>query len=310
MDENLLNRLLAFNRHLVALTKAGVPIDLGSSRRGYETELELLGSKVGLELGRDKTVEQALKDTTGLPAHYEAALKTLLLGNDTQGALDLMLEPGITVSQKKVRLIRSIGLPMIVFFLALVGLIVFCTFSVPTITAIYDDLEKSPPWFFQFLQGMRATLPVWATVAPLLILLWAGYALRAANKPREFKGFDADLMSKADAPVLASRLATLAKHKMPLGLESEQKRAALPALLKWSLNESADQEELSNRLRFTADFYQQRVVQTKQQWLQASPILISALVAGAIVLFYGLAVFASFQDLIFVMAEPPLETMK
>ncbi len=162
MSDPSLERVLAFNRELSALSATGLPMDIGIGRANetIDGRLEKINTVLATRIGRGQTIEQAIAEEPALPPRYRTALWTWLSCDDPTIALDGIATPAEAQQQFRRSLGRTMLYPLIVLSVAYFAFLYLCSVTVPKIQAIYDVRSQAPSDSLSLLIGSRNLMPI------------------------------------------------------------------------------------------------------------------------------------------------------
>ena len=337
MDSGALNRFLAVNRHLAALSEAGVPLALGDASRPVGPMMDQVNGAIALEVGRGQSLPQALAHATGLPGSYRSALLTALASDDLSNAPKIL--DRASAAKQRVREVagKTLLAPLIVLALTYLAFIFLCVYVSPTFEALYAQLGEQGSLPIRFLAASRSTMAIWGPLVPLAIAIFIWHrrrgavspaldaipALRrcriAAERASFAKGLDSLLENGIPLPEaiqLTADVSTSKKLADAAGrlIADDQGRAdshspvaaarSLPPLLGWAIADRDNQERLRANLQFAAEAYSRAATQQAARCRRIIPTVIGSLLCGAIVLAYGLSLFTPMVRLLERLAQP------
>lgn len=188
MATTTLAQFIALNDQLVALVKAGVPVHLGlvQSGSGAAGDVERIGTTVARRIGEGASVAEALEDRT-VPLAYRSLAQLALRSGDLTTALtgaNHMAE-ALDDSGHAVRL--SLLYPLVICCLAYAGIVLFCSFLVPTLENMYQCMQIPEGSGLQVVKTLRSTLPYWIAIPPIGLLLLVGWT-RFSSSPTAASG--------------------------------------------------------------------------------------------------------------------------
>lgn len=319
MSEISLERVLAFNGELLALTKAGLPLDLGVtvSAKTNASKLDRINEALATRIRRGQDIEQAIAEENELTPRYRAALLTWLCCDDPTVALDGLVMPAMARRQLGLSIGQSMLYPLILVVLTYVGFLFLCGITVPKIEAIYQQIAPSPGNSLELLVAGRLLMPIWGPLVPLLLLavviawrfrasgcVWlpARYvsAVRHANLSQQLARLLESGMSLQDSLALAGPLAGMPVIASKTGgvAAGEDELRSLPSLLRWAVNATQDSQQMPNELRIVAQTYRQTAQRQEAIWRFVVPSLCGILLGGAFVLCYSLSLFLPIVQLL------------
>ncbi len=152
MSDITFQRVLAFNRELLALTTTGLPLDLGVvPSETTAGKLERINAALSTRVQRGQGIEQAISEESELTPQYRAALLTWLRCDDPSVALDGLATPAVARRQLGLSIRQSMLYPLIVLTLTYFGFLYLCSVTAPKIEAIYQQLAQAPATAWRFL---------------------------------------------------------------------------------------------------------------------------------------------------------------
>ena len=330
MNKVSLERVLAFNKELAALSAAGLRLDLGSRAESVPQVLERANANFALRTSLGQPATDALAGDDQLPLVYRHAMQAGLLTDSPAVVLDGISSQLAARDEIRSTVGYSFVQPLVLLTLAYFGFLFLCLNFSPSLEGIYEQLRRAPSASVSVLRAARIWMPVWGPLAPVLligaILLWR----RGRGKSRLSIPFTGRYSAALRHAAFADQLATLLKHGVPLvdGLRlasgvtgdpplieaSEalaraaerrenlsadvQQLRTLPPLLRWALTADLGDQPLPEILSFAADTYLQSAQRQAAIYRIALPTLIGALLGGAVVSVYALCVFGPYVHLL------------
>ena len=166
--------LIAFNDEIVALTRAGVPLEapLLAGGSGTPRRWRRLSQNLAKELEQGVPLSAAL-DAMGaeVPGPYLAVVKAGIRA----GRLPAALEGVSRYARAYSELRRQVGLaalaPLIVFVFAYSLFVASLLWLVPRLRQTFDSLGLNDHGVFRTLDWLGSTLGIWGLVIPVVILL-------------------------------------------------------------------------------------------------------------------------------------------
>jgi general secretion pathway protein F len=221
-----LDELIALNDEILALVRAGVPLELGLRQNvgGLSRRLHRLTDSVADRLAKGVDLGTAVRQAdAGMPPIYQAILAAGL----KSGRLDKALE-GLTRAARHVAALRHLLLvamvyPLIVFLLAYGLFIGMLLYVAPTLLMF---AEGKPGALLSALDSIRGSIGVWGPIAPLVVLVpwlvWLYQSNRALSIQRGGGAWNVGLpmvhgmVRDAHYAMFAELLALLVEHELPL----------------------------------------------------------------------------------------------
>lgn len=223
-----LDQLIALNDEVLALTRAGMPLERGLTEAGSDLpgRLRTVTQAVGERLGRGESLAEALESVdAGVPPVYRAVVEAGV----RSGRLPIALEGLATYARGYAEARGSIGLallyPVIVMSLAF-GLFLFLmSYVVPKFEALMADLGIAPRGLMRVVGWFSGAAPLLWPVLPvglLVLLFWWRSTRRAVGlqggRPlallRRFPWMGR-MLSRFEASSFAELLALLVENGVP-----------------------------------------------------------------------------------------------
>jgi len=323
-----LDDLIAFNQQLITLVNAGLPIELGdgSPSELLLQQLELIQSRVGLQVGRGATLEQAMIDEPIVPAPYRAAWETWFHANQPIEALNALTSQAEARREMQVNVGSSLIQPIIVLTLVYCGFLYLVLIATKQLEATYQQIHEPPSASLSALILARQWLPVWGSILPLAMLLAIVYWLRnSANWSYDWLPGRKRFTNAINKATYADNLARLIEtnHSLTESLNllgpiktttnianstTSSTTNELPSMLRWATaTELSTSQAASSRgalLRFTARAYRGAANREIVRWRNWLPVLVGVFLGGGLVLFYGLSLFAPMIELLQTLTKP------
>jgi type II secretory pathway component PulF len=338
MPSASLEDFLALNDQLAAAIDAGIPLGLELEADGEpEDVLAKINALVARQVSRGASLEEALEAVGPVaPAKYLSLALIWVRTGQLDAVLDQASQLAEVAQVSRDDLRRAFVYPLVVCGLALVGMAGFCLYVVPRLEGFREAFRLSLTSTFGLLEAARQSLPVWSTAAAVILacvawLLWrrnrtepngrfgsvarlAGTA--AANFEQRTAAFSSWLAMLLHAGVPqdeAMRLAADASGdrrlcdgaawlaaKAPSHSEaSGEHRGArfFPPFLTWALWQSQSVGR-TEALELAADLYGSAAERHSRRARVVVPIVASVVIGGAVVLVYGVALFAPLAEML------------
>jgi general secretion pathway protein F len=330
-----LDDFMAVNDQLAALLQAGVPMDVGLRRSpDVVTQIQQINSSVARRVSQGLSLESALENDEHATPAYRGLIQVGLKSGNLGAALTGQSQLALAVDGTSRAVWRGLLYPLIVCFLAYLGLIGLCLIFVPSLEDLYRTLFLRSGWGLDLLQALRASLPVWVAVPPaivLLALLWRGVRrsqARPAPSSQSWLPGMAQAIHWQRCANFADTLATLLESHVPLEqalataagaagdtslqtgatellasqfaqLSSGQAQAAMrfPPFLRWALLHSEGSTGRPAALRMAARWYREAARRRTDRIRVVAPLVACVVIGGGEVLLYGLAVFVPVADM-------------
>jgi type II secretory pathway component PulF len=223
-----LEQLIALNDEILALTRAGMPLERGLVETGADLpgRLRSITTSVGERLSRGETLPDALAALgDGVPPVYRAVVEAGV----RSGKLPFALEGLATYARGYSEARRTIGLalmyPVIVLTMAY-GLFLFLLyFIIPKFEAVLKDFGVPVHGSLLVLGWISGKIPVLWPLLPLALVVLLGWwlstrravSLQGGRAPGLLRWFPwmGRLMSGFEAASFADLLALLIEHGVP-----------------------------------------------------------------------------------------------
>lgn len=167
-----LEELMALNDEIIALVRAGVPLEMGLAELGEDRVgvLGRLGSRLAARLSQGESLPEALgHEEIGLPRSYRVIVETGMRA----GRLTAALEGVSQIAWKMAELRRRIGLalvyPLIVLMFAYGLFLLLCMHLAPRMKWLFDDLGFDTD-FYAFLSEIGRHALTWGWVFPAVVV--------------------------------------------------------------------------------------------------------------------------------------------
>jgi type II secretory pathway component PulF len=328
-----LDQLIALNDELLAMARAGLPMERGLALAGQELSGRVgrIARELGGRLERGESLESALAaEGVAVPAHYRA----IVLAGTRSGRLTAALEGLARVIRSAADLRREIGQAMVYpFLVAILGLVLAVFLGIwvaPRLERTVADMGFATPALFN---GLVASLPIWAGLGGLgLVGAWAAWARSgrsSATAMRWIPGFR-KVAESSCVSRFAEVLALLLEHGTPyaeaLTLAGEssgdpalaaaarevasRERAgtipgggadaygAFPPLLRWVLSAEIPAAALIPALNHLGRSYGARARSRAEALRLLMPIAILVVVGGGAAAFFALALLIPYSRLL------------
>lgn len=322
----ILDDVLAFNDYLLKLAGAGVPIGIGISEdtATLSEQLSEINSKIAMGVARGNTVRQTLESDIALPPQYRSSLATWLYCDRSPDALAALSE----CADQRREMEKVFGFaflqPLILLGLVYCGFLYLLLSVAPKMEAMNSQIGSTPGIGLQVLMAARETIWFWGIAIPLMVALglalWKrqpsskllrwfperGSIFETTQKANYAEGF-ANLLEHGQSVVQAQSLLGSYKNQrktVQIQPGNTNLELAKPKMLQWALGDEVSNENRPNALRFTARAYRELAQSRSSQWRAWFPVVVGALLGGAMVLAFGLSLFAPLIELLIAITRP------
>jgi type II secretory pathway component PulF len=329
MSQESLQRVLAFNKELAALSAAGLRLDLGDSSEPVPQVLERANANLALRTGLGQSASDALAEDDQLPLVYRRAVLASLIADSPTVVLEGISGQPAARDELRSTVGNSFVQPLVLTVLAYLGFLLLCMNFSPSLEGIYAQWQRAPSASVSALQTARLWMPVWGPLAPVLfvgaIFIWR----RGREKQVAWIPFAGRYAAALRHGAFANQLATLLEHGLPLAeglrlaggvsgnsslqdassalalaverdkklLSDDPQLITLPPLLRWAFTGDLGDQPLPDILKFVSDTYLQKAQRQAAAYRIAVPALIGALLGGSVVFVYALCVFLPYVQL-------------
>lgn len=338
-----LDELVALNDEMLALVRAGVPLESGL--RALSTDLPgrlgTLAKSLGEKLEGGKSLVDSLDDSSaGLPRVYRAVVAAGLRSGQLPAALE-----GISAAARRAAELRRVMIvamvyPIIVLLVASFMFFFTATKTAPVVSRIYEMANIDQPFWYGWVVRATSLGPEVVAAFWIAFVLIGGVWLYRSSRASAISRRGMHGMASVSRVLHAGRMATFAdvlalmvEQRVPLdeavvlageasgdvvllnssgtlaerirtGQQSKKLPTGFPPLLGWLITSSTHQSHLAKSLRQTADSYRRRAL-NMSNWLTVYlPIVLSAGVGGTIAFLYVLIVMAPFYNLLYQLSNP------
>lgn len=346
MDRATLDDFMSLNDQLAAAVEAGVPLDVDLGRDTLETaaRLEKINALVARRVSQGASLEAAISnDDSVITPGYRCLMQLGLASGDFSKGLDLSNRLGQTVDRARYSGWLALFYPAIVCCFALVGLVGFCLFFLPVLESTHRSLRISSGGGLKTLQMLRATLPYWAGVLPVGLIVAVSWARRRSlnRTARVGAGVLAWIsgvsrtVSLERAANFAEASAALIQNGMPLsdamrtaadtwnsaplaeatralaarlalgqtGVNDSQLAANFPPFLRWSLLDSEATIGRVRALQTAAELYRREAERRQERLRVVAPLVLAVVIGGGATLLYGLTLFVPVVEMLRALAS-------
>ena len=172
-----LEELMALNDEIVALVRAGVPLEMGLRELG-EDRAGVLGrsaARLAARLSQGESLPEALgREEIGLPRSYRVIVETGLRAGRLTAALEGVSKMAWNMAELRRRIGLAMVYPLIVLMLAYGLFLLLCTQLLPRMKRLFDDLgfhAEAYRWLVKI--GQEAWW--WGWIVPAVVvalILW------------------------------------------------------------------------------------------------------------------------------------------
>ncbi|MBM4074993.1 MAG: hypothetical protein FJ267_05045 [Planctomycetes bacterium] len=333
-----LDDLIALNHEIIAIVRAGIPLELGLKglHGSVSFRLSQLTDRLAKRLANGMGLVEALQqEGAAVSPVYTAVVQAGL----SSGKLPEVLSALTSSAELEREMNRRVTLAMIhPSFIAVIGsylLVLFVLFFAPAYVSTVEMFRLPHTWTIDFLKASNSFLRPWGVIIPVIVLLTCIllFVVQTRSQHRSFLGTLLPGVGSVRRSLEWSRFAELLRlqlvHGVPLpiafrcaseSIENSRIRSAvsrvsdelnrgrslsdalstdttLPAMMRWMLSTSKQQETILDSLELLSESYRERSFQYAAFFRFWLPILTTALISGTIVLIYSLLFFIPLTQL-------------
>lgn len=189
MSNLTLSDIQHFHTDILTIRTAGVSLNFPrngaatiavdcDSLESLRASLHAIESEIAASAGRGKDITTAVNTSPRLPVSYQSAFRTWV----ESGHSPLAFEPLVASSEERLRRAGALRLSVVPALLWLVfgyfALTTICVLTAANFEALVKDMRTEPGPILSILLTIRDWMPVWAWLAPLLLLLFTVAMLR------------------------------------------------------------------------------------------------------------------------------------
>lgn len=346
MEPATLDDFMSLNDQLAAAVEAGVPldVDLGRGQQETATTLEKINALVARRVSQGSSLLAAIaNDDAVITPGYRCLMQLGLSSGQFSKGLDLSNRLGRTVDRAGYTGWLALFYPVVVCCVALMGLVGFCLFFLPVMEATHRGLAIPSGQGLRVLQTLRGTLPYWAGVLPVGLIVAVGWArsrsknqiARVDRGPLAWISGVSRTVSLERAANFAEATAALLQNGIPLpeamrtaadawntapladatrslAARLEQSRtstddcqlaAIFPPFLRWSLLHSEATIGRVRALQTAAELYRREAEHRQERLRVIAPLVLAVVIGGGATLLYGLALFVPVIEMLRALAS-------
>jgi general secretion pathway protein F len=336
-----LDDLLALNDEVAALSRAGVPLEVGLRHLGSDMpgRLGRLANEISDRLERGESIATAL-EASGFPPAYRAIVEAGVRTNRLSAAIEGVAMTARRAEQLRQMIVSSLIYPCTVVVLAYCLTLFGIASSIES--DVFRQLGTSPTMPVHWLTSLRATMPFWAPWPPVigvgLLLYWywrsGNVRLATAGTSRlstgryialsRLAGFTdlLCLMITHDTPLdeaieLAGRASgnralsatcerLAAQLRRGEAIRGDEARREFPPLLAWLLLSGTPRDQMVRAVRRLSDAYRLRAQRMAAVLAIYVPLLLTAVLGGSATLAYAVVVLGPWYHLLHRIGYAPL----
>ncbi len=169
-----LDDLIALNREIAALVRAGVPLELGlrGLRGSVPSQLGRLADRLADRMSQGRSLVEALEqEGPAVSPIYTAVVGAGLQSGRLAETLDSLTLTAQVEQDARQRVSLALINPAIVAVIGYASLLLFVVAVAPAYLATAEDFRFPDTLTFQILRGLHRTVPYWGGVIPIAVLV-------------------------------------------------------------------------------------------------------------------------------------------
>ncbi len=172
-----LDQLIALNDEIIALVRAGVPLERGLWELGEEMpgRLGRIAQTLAERMQRGESLEQVLGSPSGVfPPVYRAVVQAGLKTGRLPAALESVAASARRLAETRRIVAVGFGYPILVFLLAWGLFVLLVTVIIPEVLPPFESFRAPGRWLLAELAGWGETARYWGPAVPAAVVVLAG----------------------------------------------------------------------------------------------------------------------------------------
>lgn len=224
-----IEQLIALNDEIVALVRAGVPLERGLVGLGRDLRgrLGLVSRLLGARLAQGESLPQAIAADG---AYYPPIYRAVVEAGMKAGRLPVALEGLGRIARNYAETRRAIGLalfyPLLVLMLAYVLFLGFILLLAPQFMTAFGSFQLAPNAAVRWISGLGRYVVYWGPVVPVVVFTLLAWWLAAGRAGALQPGWSGrfvgmipwmrKLVAATEAANFSDLLALLLEHQVPV----------------------------------------------------------------------------------------------
>jgi general secretion pathway protein F len=223
-----IDELIALNEEIVALTRAGVPLERGLLAAGEDLSgrLSEVATALGRRMSRGESLSEALAASgAAVPPVYRAVVEAGVRSGKLSNALESLATYARGFAEARRSILVAIWYPLLVLLVASVLFLGIMTKVIPRFVQTFEVLRLPLNWSLRLLNRLSETAWYWGPVIPvgLVLFVFAGLmsrrsttlGARGAFAVLRWLPWTGSMLRNFEASSFAEMLALLVEHKVP-----------------------------------------------------------------------------------------------
>lgn len=168
-----LDELIALNDEIIALTRAGIPLESGLMAVGSDLpgRLKKMTTQMAERMSHGESLPQALAASDGgVPRVYSAAVEAGLRSGRLSTALESLAGYARGYADARRSMILALAYPTLILLLAYALFLAIATLLVPRLVGTFESLGLRMPWSIRVLGWLGENAVYWGPILPVLLL--------------------------------------------------------------------------------------------------------------------------------------------
>ena len=182
-----IDQLLALNQEIVALVRAGVPLERGLLVAAHDLRGRLgrIAAALGNRLSRGESLVEALDaESRSVPPLYRAVVEAGARSGRLPVALEGLTQYVVGYSEARATIGLALGYPLLVLVMAYALFVGLVSLVVPRFIAAYESLGVTAAAPLRWLSWLGETVEYWWLAGPILLAVFAIAWIRSGSAAR------------------------------------------------------------------------------------------------------------------------------
>ncbi|MBM3967663.1 MAG: hypothetical protein FJ308_21800, partial [Planctomycetes bacterium] len=212
--------VLAFNDGLLAMSKAGIPVQLGGDPANLPNVIERLNGRIAQRIGRGESMAEVLASEPGLGGPYRQALRGWVVLGRSMVAAEPIVGIGRWRRVARDRFVSAVGGVCFLWMIAVIGFAAMVANLTPKLRGVYESAGLQPGSGFRAIERVESHLWI-ATLLAIGVGLVGIILWRWVSKHSSFRWVPNSNAMSAQACRAAAASDAVAWTQTPHGSNSE-----------------------------------------------------------------------------------------